>query len=267
MTVKEACLKLLNKFIEVCDAHNLNWFIDSGTLLGCVRKGKMIPWDDDIDIIMPRKDYDLLHKYADEFESPFFFQTAETDKYFEIHAKLRLDGTACITKRDKDGLHHQGMALDIFVLDSVPDDQNEFEAEIGFLRMIGRYSSMHNICEKEYLKHQAMDEALIYQAMNEVVADATNRNSNSKYVGNVMFCRYSDYKDVKFSREAYSSYFVKMFENIPVRVPIGYEEILEGWYGKDWRIEKQAPTFHSALIDANRDYRQISLLEIEKFFE
>ena len=58
-----------------------------------------------------------------------------------------------------------------------------------------------------------------------------------------------------------------MFENIPVRVPIGYEEILEGWYGKDWRIEKQAPTFHSALIDANRDYRQISLLEIEKFFE
>ena len=67
MTINEVCLKLLNKFIEVCDAHNLNWFVDSGTLLGCVRKGKMIPWDDDIDIIMPRKDYDLLHKYADEF--------------------------------------------------------------------------------------------------------------------------------------------------------------------------------------------------------
>ena len=69
-------LMLLDNFIQVCDKHSIQWFADSGTLLGAVRAGEMIPWDDDIDIVMLRPEYDKLLKVADEeFKYPFFFQT------------------------------------------------------------------------------------------------------------------------------------------------------------------------------------------------
>ena len=67
-------LDLLAKFIDVCNKHELNYFVDGGTLLGAVRHKGFIPWDDDVDVIMPREDYDKLFEIAaQEFQYPYFF--------------------------------------------------------------------------------------------------------------------------------------------------------------------------------------------------
>src|SRR3712207_3357568 len=69
-------LDLLAKFVDVCERHELRYFLDSGTLIGAIRHQGFIPWDDDIDVSMPRKDYDKLWEIAQtEFSYPYFFQT------------------------------------------------------------------------------------------------------------------------------------------------------------------------------------------------
>lgn len=73
-------LDLLAEFMRICDIHHLKYWADGGTLLGAVRHKGFIPWDDDIDIIMMRDDFDKLCKFGpQEFKYPYFFQTEETD--------------------------------------------------------------------------------------------------------------------------------------------------------------------------------------------
>ena len=89
--IQKCCLKLFDKFIEVCNKHKLSWFVDGGTLLGAIREGKMIEWDDDIDIVMPRSDFNtLLSIGITEFKDEYFFQTTYTDNIFQLMIKLRL---------------------------------------------------------------------------------------------------------------------------------------------------------------------------------
>ena len=67
--IQKKGIGILKEFIRVCQEHDLTYFIISGTLLGAVRHGGFIPWDDDIDIGMPRSDYDRLASlFQDEFE-------------------------------------------------------------------------------------------------------------------------------------------------------------------------------------------------------
>ena len=88
-------LDLLAKFIDVCSRHELSYFVDGGTLLGAVRHKGFIPWDDDVDVIMPRKDYDRLFEIAqEEFQYPYFFQNTLTENgFFRTHAQLRNSST------------------------------------------------------------------------------------------------------------------------------------------------------------------------------
>ena len=57
-------LDLLNEFSKVCQKHQLKWFVHAGTLLGAIRHKGFIPWDDDIDVVMPRADYEKLCELA-----------------------------------------------------------------------------------------------------------------------------------------------------------------------------------------------------------
>ena len=68
-------LDLLNEFARVCDKYRLKWFAHAGTMLGAVRHHGFIPWDDDIDVVMPREDYERLCSIgSSEFSRPYFFQ-------------------------------------------------------------------------------------------------------------------------------------------------------------------------------------------------
>ena len=126
-------LDLLYEFQRVADKYGIKYIANGGTMLGAVRHGGFIPWDDDIDIMMMREEYEKLCKIAPkEFKYPYFFQTEYTDPGFlRCHAQLRNSETTAILANELNGhfKFNQGIFIDIFPLDAVPDDEREWNYE------------------------------------------------------------------------------------------------------------------------------------------
>jgi len=109
-------LEILKEFISICEKNNLEYFLVGGTLLGAVRHKGFIPWDDDIDIGMPRKDYNKFIKICKkELNSRFYLDCYETNKYcWSPFAKLRIKNSKMVEEASKNSKSNQGIWIDIF---------------------------------------------------------------------------------------------------------------------------------------------------------
>lgn len=116
-------LEILLEFQRVCQKLGLQYYLTAGTLLGAVRHKGFIPWDDDIDIAMPRKDYDRLALEGQNlFESQYVYQEYRTEPNFPYYfAKLRKRGTRAEEPILRAIQMEQGIYIDIFPLDRCPD--------------------------------------------------------------------------------------------------------------------------------------------------
>lgn len=114
-------LEILNEFVSICEKHNLEYFLAGGTLLGAVRHKGFIPWDDDIDVGMPRKDYNKFIKICkNELNSRFFLDCYETNKYcWSPFAKIRIRNTKMIEDMSKNSKSNQGIWIDIFPYNNI----------------------------------------------------------------------------------------------------------------------------------------------------
>lgn len=246
-------LKLLDAFIDVCNKFKLKWFVESGTLLGAVREHGFIPWDDDIDVCMPRDDYNKFLKlgYAGTIfnDGIIKLQTAVTDpEYFCVNARLRLEGTTCISLRELYKKSNKGIFIDVYPLDAIPNDKAEVDAETGFVRAIGKYSDV----EKEGKDVVSID---AFNCMNDVLTSITHKNENSKFVGFVIFYRYSSMQYARFTRSCYASSILMPFKGLKnkVNVPVGYDQILKTWYG-DYMTPSKSGTLHDSFFDPCHSY-------------
>jgi len=117
-------LEILQALSAFCEEHEICWFMDSGTVLGAMRHGGFIPWDDDIDVGMLRADYDRFLKLAKEsFPQGYSVHTAEdTDGFAGMFAKVYKDGTRFETAETRLAGLRQGIFIDIFPWD--PLDRN-----------------------------------------------------------------------------------------------------------------------------------------------
>lgn len=124
-TLKEhqkALYCILQEFDRVCKTLGITYFLFAGTLLGSVRHKGFIPWDDDLDVIMHRKDYArFLNEAPALLDKENFFLQAEFSKHYPMYfSKLHLNDTTCLERfHPKDAQMHQGVYMDIFPLDNV----------------------------------------------------------------------------------------------------------------------------------------------------
>lgn len=117
-------LDLLELLISICEKHGIKYFAIGGTLLGAARHKGFIPWDDDIDIGMLRKDYDRFLKVCEEeLNEPYFLQTTLTDDCYRAHAQIRNSNTTGYAVMDENLHCNKGIFIDIFPLDGIPDSQ------------------------------------------------------------------------------------------------------------------------------------------------
>ena len=114
-------LEVLKAFINVCEKHNLRYFGCYGTALGAIRHKGFIPWDDDVDVAMPREDYEKFLKLQNEFEgTPYFIQTFKTDPHYIYNfAKLRDSSTTYIESLLANHRINHGVWIDIFPVDGM----------------------------------------------------------------------------------------------------------------------------------------------------
>lgn len=113
-------IEILQVITEICDVHELAYYLIGGTLLGAIRHKGFIPWDDDIDIAMPREDYDKLLKLCEtELPSQYYLHSNQTDlDYWLPYAKIRKNGTIFEERLMISIDTHKGIFIDIFPLDN-----------------------------------------------------------------------------------------------------------------------------------------------------
>ena len=119
LELKKIELEMFKYYLAICEKHDLKYFLIGGTLLGAVRHKGFIPWDDDIDIGMPRPDYEKFLLVAQkELPEHIFLQTHNTDiEYPNCFAKLRNSDTTFIETSCKKLKINHGIYIDIFPLD------------------------------------------------------------------------------------------------------------------------------------------------------
>lgn len=116
-----ALCSLLAEFDRVCTQLKIPYVLFAGTLLGAVRHEGFIPWDDDLDVLMLREDYERFLREADGVlnREKFFLQKEFSQHWPLFFSKLRLNGTTCLERyHPKDPDHHQGVYMDIFPCDN-----------------------------------------------------------------------------------------------------------------------------------------------------
>lgn len=114
-------IELLLEIDRICTENHIEYHLFAGTLLGAIRHKGFIPWDDDIDICMLRKEYErLLEVIQNNPNSKYFLQNYQTDNHSDFHfSKFRKNGTLLRTKSYEETRMHEGISIDIFPMDNV----------------------------------------------------------------------------------------------------------------------------------------------------
>ena len=254
-------IDMVLKLVEVCQRHNLRIYADGGTLLGAIRHKGFIPWDDDIDMVMMRQDYDKLMELADEFEHPYFLQNIYRDNHYTFrHAQLRNSETACYPRSlGKCPYHYNnGIFVDIFVADNIPTTPRRFARyykKEGLARQRFRLTSklINKLPQSLYLwlrNHTtALSDKALYHNYEELLRSVPLNPQG--YVSEISFQHGScinAYQD--FGEPQYVD-----FEYIKMPIPQNPLRLLELQYGADFMTPQQLPAIHNAMaFDIDHSY-------------
>lgn len=123
--LKQVELDILKDFIRICKKYNLTYFATGGTAIGALRHQGFIPWDDDIDVCMLRKDYDtFMHVAPGEMGDKYIFMDAHTEpRYPLMFGKMVKKGTRFIEEAYQQADYPLGIYIDIFPYDQTPEDE------------------------------------------------------------------------------------------------------------------------------------------------
>ena len=135
---KETILEILVRIDQICKENNLKYMLFYGTLLGAVRHQGFIPWDDDIDIIMPRKDYDCLRTIIQNKDYGLNFICIETNPDMIYYWGKICDTNTIMYEKNFKHVEGYGAFVDVFPYDYAPDEDRKRNAQQRWLRLVGK---------------------------------------------------------------------------------------------------------------------------------
>lgn len=243
--LQESEILILNEVDRICKKHNINYVLVGGTLLGAVRHNGFIPWDDDLDIAMLRKDYKRFLKICEsELNEKFFLDCYKKNKnYWLPFAKVRLKDTIYqeITQKKYSG--HNEIWLDIFPLDNAKSGYSKFQkfqftATAIFRFAISKKSKILSNFVFMKNKYKRIILWLIHCLPKKILICLQNfimtfnKNDNSKYLIN-LGSQYG-YKKQTHLREKYFPVKELEFNGKKYPVPNDYDYVLTKIYGPNY---------------------------------
>lgn len=132
--IKDVELMILKDFARICDENNIEYYLIYGTQIGAIRHKGFIPWDDDIDVILFRQDYEKFLKVMEKNPNDKYtiFDSRYNDEYFFQFGRMSLNDTYWAEYWDKQVSFKLGIHIDLFILDNLPD--NEFRRKLFIQR-------------------------------------------------------------------------------------------------------------------------------------
>lgn len=234
---QELVYTIFREFDRICQKHGIHYTMEGGTLLGAVKYGGFVPWDDDVDVVMERSQYErFLEAAPGELAEQFFLQSYHNVQEFPLnYAKLCLNGTEIY---DYDYSHlknmHHGVFMDIFPIDEVrPDKLRRHCSAVGILtgarktklkaiKPVGIRKIIYNIL------------ALLPMKTLIKMIDRTCKRYQGKQTGYLYEVCNSNRKFPPLPREIYDETIRIPFKNGEFEASKYYDRFLQSRFGKDY---------------------------------
>lgn len=262
--LKKKELEILKNFIDACNKMNLTYFITYGTLIGAIRHKGFIPWDDDIDVCMPRGDYETFIKNGSNFlDEKYFIQTIQTDPLYALNfAKLRDSNTTLVEKHVIDIDINHGVFIDIFPLDGYEKGKNKMiDLRVKNYPVFAQedknkiFNAISDFNQKFIYKiGETIPNKLKTDLSKLAVPKDTPRYEDCKFVS----CIVDSFSIIPIEKEVFSNGTTVDFENLKVNAPKDYDKYLKKIYGDYMKLppKGQRENHHNFHIcDTERSFR------------
>ena len=267
--LKQVELEILKAFIEVCKKLDITYYVLSGTMLGAVRHKGFIPWDDDIDVGMLRKDYEVFIQNAQALlPDHLFLQNIATDPNCLIpFLKIRDSRTTFIETSYKNRKMNHGIFIDIFPIDYYPNDDSEGQRlfkkkKLIDVRLFREYTfPKENRLPpvKRFIKRTVSTGLKIkYTTANKAITAA-----EAMFKAVPVSARVTNYYDGGTSKreivpvEWYGDGCNGVFEGIDITLPTQYDKLLTQIYGNYMEfppVEDRVAHHYTEVIDPYNPY-------------
>lgn len=246
---KRIQLLILKRVHDICEENHLFYFLGGGSLIGAVRHKGYIPWDDDIDLMMPREDYNKLLCIINAKKGRLFaFSAKSYGEYPYAFAKISDKCTRIASGRESiiNGL---GIHIDVFPYDGICNNRTITKLQYRIIEYM-QLAREGLIITKKDLQHIPLIKKL---ALKLCVATMTKTASmfkvkNCKKAGCIVAIRFGE-KEI-ISQEAFATRILVDFEDFQFYIPQGYDEYLKNLYGNYMILppQKERRANHTAKI-------------------
>ena len=254
--LKKIEFDILKHFDAFCKDHNIRYYLSNGTLLGAIKYKKFIPWDDDVDVLIPRDDYDRLLNIYKDSEQYKLFAFEKDGKFHYPFAKLCDLSTQKVISNFRSSEAIPGLEIDIFPLDCWNPEYEMAQKEVQSIlreRVFLEASQLKKSPTKKGVKSFVWKLISLYARIRTnkyfnkkiIKKSKANKQENPSYVGCKAWCIYGE-KEI-IPAEVFADVTYVEFEGEMFPAPIGYDTYLKSLYGDYWSDppkEKQK-THHS----------------------